>query len=149
MAVATALLLSWLHAQPLLVFEQASIDAPDFDDVLVEQAWRARDGSIISELDAQALAPADPAIDYWQRLTDRGYETVQLGVTAETARGWLPLEIAGTTLVGLALVGATVAIVDRRRPTWAALGPTGYGDAQLRRHAAGQTGAAHPAPTRC
>jgi hypothetical protein len=48
---------------------------------------------------------------------DRGYETVQLGITAETAAGWEPLEIAGTTLLGLVLTGGAVAVVDRRRPT--------------------------------
>jgi hypothetical protein len=101
----------------VVVFEQATVYAPGFDGFLLEQAWRAPDGTLIGQEDATALAPTDPQTDPWQWLVDRGYETVQLGITAETAAGWEPLEIAGTTLLGLVLTGGAVAVVDRRRPT--------------------------------
>lgn len=116
LASATALQLGWLHAQPQVVFDQAMVDALDFDDVVLEQGWRAPDGSIIREVDAMALVSPDSEIDPWQWLIDRGYETVRLGISAETARGWEPLEIAGWTLTGFVLILSTVAIVDRRRP---------------------------------
>ena len=108
---------AWLHAQPLIAFEQATTEAADFDGILLEQAWRAPDGTIIREVDAMALAAAAGATDPYVWLIDGGYDTVQLGVTAETARGWLPLEIAGTTTLGLVLILGAVAVVDRRRPT--------------------------------
>jgi hypothetical protein len=41
---------------------------------------------------------------------------VELGITAETARGWEPVEIAGFVVAGLVLTLGTVAVVDRRRP---------------------------------
>jgi hypothetical protein len=36
---------------------------------------------------------------------------------AETARGWEPLEIGGFVGAGLVLILATLAVVERRRPT--------------------------------
>jgi hypothetical protein len=108
----------WVNLQPRVVFDQATVDTPGFRaGLLFEQGWRLPDGTVLTETEATALAPADGSVDPYQWLLDRGYEVVQLGITAETAGGWEPLEIAGTTIFGLVLVLGTVVIVDRRRPT--------------------------------
>lgn len=107
---------AWLRAQPQVAFDQAAPQDPTFDGILLEQAWRAPDGRLLRETEAFALAPADPATDPYEWLSDNGYEIVQLGITGETARGWEPLETAGFALIGILLVLGTVAIVDRRRP---------------------------------
>ena len=60
--------------------------------------------------------PVEGATDPYQWLIDNGYDVVQLGITAATARGWEPIEISGFALAGLVFIGATVAIVERRRP---------------------------------
>jgi hypothetical protein len=113
---ASVLQTAWVNAQPQVVFDQADVDAPGFQNLIREQAWRAPDGRILLLADALALAPAGHADPYaW--LTDSGYEVVQLGITADQAKGWELVEAAGFAVVGLTLVGVTVGIVDRRRPT--------------------------------
>jgi hypothetical protein len=107
----------WVNAQPRVVFDQGEgNDGREFDGILFEQVWRAPDGNLISENDVYSLVPADRSADAYDWLIGAGYRPVQLGITAETARGWEPLEIAGTVLIGLVLVLVTVVIVDRRRP---------------------------------
>lgn len=110
----------WVNAQPRVVVEQGEgNDGRDFDGITFEQVWRTPDDMLISEIDAYALTVDTGVVDGggYDWLIGQGYEPVQLGITAETARGWEPLEIAGTVLVGLVFVLGTVLIVDRRRPT--------------------------------
>jgi hypothetical protein len=108
----------WVNAQPRVVFDQGEgNDGREFDGILFEQVWRTPDGNLISENDVYTLVPADRLDDAYDWLISEGYRPVQLGITAETARGWEPLEIAGTVLIGLVFVLGTVVIVDRRRPT--------------------------------
>jgi hypothetical protein len=85
------------------------------DALIFEHAWRAPDGTLIAQDRVMALAPQDE-LEPGQWLIGQGYEPLQLGITAETARGWVPVETAGFGLLGLALVLGTVVIVDRRRP---------------------------------
>lgn len=108
----------WVNLQPQVVFDQATVESPGFRAGLIfEQGWRLLDGTVLTETEATALAPADGSVDPYQWLLDQGYEVVQLGITAETARWWEPLETAGSTLIGLVLLLGAVTIVDRRRPT--------------------------------
>lgn len=106
----------WAAAQPQVVFDQAAMNARGFDGVLTEQAWRLPDGRVLRQAEGMATVPAGIE-DQYQWLNEQGYETVALGITGETARNWEPLEIAGFVLVSVALIAATVLIVDRRRPT--------------------------------
>jgi hypothetical protein len=108
----------WVNAQPHVVVDQGEgNDGRGFDGITFEQVWRAPDGNFISENDVYTLVPADRSDDAYDWLIGAGYQPVQLGITAETARGWEPLEIAGTVLIGLVCVLGTVVIVERRRPT--------------------------------
>jgi len=117
LSAASGMQQAWLHAQPLVAFDQETAYGIGFDGVLLDQGWRTPDGMIIRLVDAMALAEAAGAPDPNQWLTLEGYEVVPLGITAETAAGWEPLEIAGWCLAGVALIAATLAIVDRRRPS--------------------------------
>lgn len=104
----------WASLQPRVVFEQMPEEGMG---TAFEQGWRAPDGRIVTETEAQALAPADGSVDPYEWLMAEGYDVVQLGITLETARGWEPLQTTGFAIAGLALLLGSVAIVDRRRPT--------------------------------
>jgi hypothetical protein len=108
----------WVDLQPQVVFEQATVDSPSFrGGLILEQGWRLPDGTILLDSDAMALVEEAGLNDPNQWLLDRGYEIVQVGITADTAGLWEPLETAGSTLIGVVLLLGTVTIVDRRRPT--------------------------------
>jgi hypothetical protein len=90
-------------------------------------AWRAPDGTLTPyNQDAFArLVPAgavvgspngeQDAFEAW--LYDHGDQLLQLGVPDEVARGWLPIEFTGMSLIGLGAIGAAAIVVNRRRPT--------------------------------
>lgn len=107
----------WVTAQPHVVVEFADTQGEGFDGIMFEQVWRTPDGNLISENDVYTLVPADRSDDAYEWLIGARYQPVQLGITAETAQRWEPLEIAGTVLIGLVFVLGTVVIVDRRRPS--------------------------------
>jgi hypothetical protein len=108
----------WVNAQPRVEVSGRSVEeGQGFDGILFDQAYRAPDGSLVSMSDAYALVPVDGSTDPYEWLLGQGYTVVEFGITGETARGWEPLEIAGTALIGLAFVLGTVVIVDRRRPS--------------------------------
>jgi hypothetical protein len=108
----------WVNAQPRVVVDQGEgNDGRGFDGIMFEQVWRAPAGNLISENDVYTVVPADRSADAYDWLIGAGYRPVQLGITAETARGWEPLEIAGSVLIGLVFVLGAVVVVERRRPT--------------------------------
>lgn len=91
-------------------------------------AWRAPDGTytpwdehtyerLIPPSELEQIADDLGEEPYMEWLVDHGYEQVQLGVPDEVARGWIPIETVGMSLIGLAGIGATVVVVNRRRPT--------------------------------
>ncbi len=107
---------AWVRTQPFVVLDQETTNAPSFDGLTFEQAWRTPGGAVIREPEAMGLGGASGSADPYQWLLDHGYAIVDLGITGESARGWEPIEVGGFVLIGLALVAGTVAIVDRRRP---------------------------------
>jgi hypothetical protein len=103
----------WASSQPRVLLTGAEANS----GIQFEQKWRAPDGTIISDEAAVALPAAENPDDYNQWLIDHGYQMVTFGITAETARGWEPIEMAGFAALGLVLVLGTLVVVDRRRPT--------------------------------
>lgn len=89
-------------------------------------AWRAPDGTLTpwDEHTYERLIPPgavdspyneDQAYEDW--LLTHGYELIQLGVPDEVARGWIPIETVGMSMIGLAAIGGAAFVVNRRRPT--------------------------------
>lgn len=86
--------------------------------------WIAPDGELFPLQDALTLVPREiyesddriQFIDSSTWLVERGYSSMPLGVTQETAMGWQPLEGMLFGSLGAALLGATVVVVNRRRP---------------------------------
>jgi len=105
---------AWAAAQPRAIVDEAAIDG--VDALIFERAWRAPDGTLLTDAQVLALVPEDESLEPGQWLVGRGYEPLRLGITTETARGWVPVEIAGFGALGLGLVLGTVLVVDRRRP---------------------------------
>jgi hypothetical protein len=105
---------AWAAAQPRAIVDEAAIDG--VDALIFERAWRAPDGTLLTDAQVLVLVPEAESLEPGQWLIGQGYEVLQLGITAETARGWVPVEIAGFVVVGLALTVGAVLIVDRRRP---------------------------------
>lgn len=75
-----------------------------------------QDGTLYPYSDGPGLAPleAQDDVDTW--LAENGYEQVQLGISATTAKGWVPVELAGWLATSLSLVAITAWLVSRRRP---------------------------------
>lgn len=121
-AVLSVLLLStaasapygWASAQPRVEVDQTEQGGNAW---VFEQFWRAPDGTRIGDEEANALAAAENPDDYNQWLIDHGYRMVSMGITAETAQGWEPIEMAAFTGLGAVLIVGTVFVVDRRRPS--------------------------------
>ncbi len=103
----------WASAQPRVVLEGADADT----GMSFDSRWRTPDGQLVIEEDVIALAPADLPDGPWEWLNEHGYKSVSLGITAETARGWEPIEVGGLAALGLVLVLGTVVVVEWRRPT--------------------------------
>jgi hypothetical protein len=108
---------AWIQAQQPVELEYAFVGNPMFDGRWYEQAWRAADGSLVSEFEANALVPLEGQNDPYTWLAENGYEAVAFGITAETLRQWEPMEFGATVFLGLLLVLGTVAVVDEKRPT--------------------------------
>jgi len=110
---------AWVQAQQPVELEYAFVGNPMFDGRWVEQAWRAPDGRLVGEAEAEAMAlvPPEGQADPWAWLAENDYDAVALGIPAETLGYWEPMEVGATIVAALALVLGTVLIVDRRRPT--------------------------------
>jgi hypothetical protein len=86
--------------------------------------WIAPDGKIFPLQDALTLVPReiydhDDHIQYTDSstwLAGQGYVSTPLGVMHEQAMGWQPYEALLFGSLGVALVGSTVLVVNRRRP---------------------------------
>jgi hypothetical protein len=89
--------------------------------------WMTPDGALISQEEARQLAtdagvpPAAPddvqdtAAATW--LEEHGYTGVPLGVTDDMALGWAPFDGATFGFAGLAGIGGTIILVNKRRPS--------------------------------
>lgn len=107
-----------------------SLDSHVIDDtqraITTGWAWRTPEGVLVSNQDAMALVPPElaeldgqqpQALNSIRWLEDHGYEPLTLGVTEEVALGWAPYDALSFGVVGIASIGATILIVNRRRPT--------------------------------
>lgn len=103
----------WASIQPRVVLEGSDAQT----GIGFDQRWRTPDGRLLAEEEVYPLAPPEASDDPYTWLTQNGYETVALGITAETARGWESIELAGFAGLGLVLVLGTVVVVDWRRPS--------------------------------
>lgn len=101
---------AWLNMQHPVVIEDASTA------VQTGWAWLTPQGTQVTDLQARAQVPAGMSHpETW--LADHGYRLVALGVTEEVAMGWALYDALGFSLVGSASLGATIVVVNRRRPT--------------------------------
>jgi hypothetical protein len=107
----------WVDAQPRVELDYAATATPMFRGMWFDQAWRAPDSRLVPDFEAMALVPREGELDGYDWLADHGYRAVVFGLTAETLRGWEPIEIAGTVGLGLVLVLGTMVVVDAKRPT--------------------------------
>jgi hypothetical protein len=105
---------AWVETLPRVVLTSTSVGLSN--GLLMDQGWRTPAGNVISEHDATALASPPAGTDPYQWLEQNGYEMVNIGITSESTRPWEPMEIAAIGALGVVLLGATVAVVDRRRP---------------------------------
>lgn len=105
----------WASSQPTVVVDQANGNA--FDGQLVTLAWVDRAGTLYRYEEGLKLTPPSAQDDAEQWLFENGYEQVELGITAEIARGWVPLEVAGWLVLSAAFLGAGAFVVSRRRPS--------------------------------
>lgn len=111
----------WLQARTVVMEEENYASGYGFG-----YAWRTPEGELIRWVDEtiyQRVPPEameqtedpDSGPEAW--LLAHGYELLPMGVTDEIANGWVPLEVAGMTLIGLVGLGGTAVAVNRRRPT--------------------------------
>lgn len=90
-------------------------------------AWRLPDGTWTPHTEetvarlvpagAVAGSPNENQSGYEEWLAAHGYEFVQLGVPDDVARGWIPIETMGMSMIALGGIGAAALVVNRRRPT--------------------------------
>lgn len=117
----------WLANLDAVVIGGASETGEVYTDpgaTITAWAWRAPDGQLISDDEALNLVPSDvQAQDDPEQPTDstgwlqeNGYELIALGLTDAMALGWEPYDASFFTLAGLAAIGGTVTLVNRRRP---------------------------------
>lgn len=111
---------AWLRDQPTAVIEFTEVGTMRTPAEVTGTAWRSPIGELISADAAEALVPTvsvQPGHPPDEWLIEHGYQQVELGITAAQALGWVPIDIAAFTAVGLlALVGSAL-VVDRRRPS--------------------------------
>ena len=113
----------WLQARSVVMdrVDRVSLTGYGFG-----YAWRTPEGELIRWIDESIYARVPPEAmeqtedpdsgpDAW--LLAHGYELLPLGITPEIANNWVPLEVGGMSLIGLAAIGATIVSVNRRRPT--------------------------------
>lgn len=105
----------WIASQPLVVFDQATVDDPGFNGVLVEQAWQASDGTVVKEPDAILRVPPEGSADPYVWLSSNGYTVVQLGLARDAAAAWQTIENLALVVIGGALMATSALVVERRR----------------------------------
>lgn len=114
---------AWLFDHRVVI---GSGDAPINSGYSFGYAWRSPAGEIApwSDETMSRLVPPEAQVytedpdagpEAWLRA--HGYEFLMLGVTDEIVTGWVPLELAGMSLIGLVGIGGTAFAVNRRRPT--------------------------------
>lgn len=91
--------------------EQHVLDVPG---VATSWAWRTPAGAVLANSEAVALAP--PGTDPQTWLSDHAYNQVAVGISIETAMGWVPYEAAAYVGLGVVSIGGAVFFVNRRRP---------------------------------
>jgi len=122
---------AWLRSLPPIVVAEYSPDTGEYNvipgSVPTGWAWVTPDGDLISADAARQLAteagvlPPDPndvqdtPAAVW--LQEHGYAELPIGVTDKLAMGWAPYDGLIFGLVGLVSLGATIVLVNRRRPT--------------------------------
>jgi hypothetical protein len=105
----------WASSQPTVVIDGETGNA--FDGQVVGLGWLDQTGTIHPYTDGASLAPPTVEGDVDEWLMANGYEQVQLGITVQTARAWVPIEVAGWLVLSVAFLGAGAIVVSRRRPT--------------------------------
>lgn len=125
-AVAEPARLGWLEDHKVVIgrWEDARFHGYSFG-----YAWRTPEGELIAPGDDDRIdiydrvppevrqLPDEPDSGPGAWLREHGYEHLQMGVTEEIVRGWIPIEVAGMSLLGLGAIGAAAVAVNRRRPT--------------------------------
>ncbi len=122
---------TWLSTLPPSIITEQSPETGEWNpipgSVATTWGWLTPEGDLLSRDAARKLAsdagvpPADPndvqdtPAATW--LDEHGYIGVSLGVTDEMAMRWAPVDGLIFGLVGLASLGSTILLVNRRRPT--------------------------------
>ena len=122
---------AWFAALPPTVVADYSSQTHEWNtipgSVPTGWAWVTPEGDLISADEARKLAsdagvpPPDPNDEQdipaatW--LADHGYAELPIGITEKAAMGWAPYDGLIFGLVGLVSLGATIVLVNRRRPT--------------------------------
>jgi hypothetical protein len=122
---------TWLARLPPNIITEQSSETGEWNpipgSVPTSWGWLTPAGDLLSKEAARKVAsdagvpPADPndvqdtPAGVW--LEEHGYTEVSLGVTEEMAMGWAPYDGLIFGLLGLVSLGATVVLVNRRRPT--------------------------------
>ena len=121
---------AWFAALPPTVVADYSSQTHEWNtipgSVATGWAWVTPGGDMISAEEARKLAsdagvpPPDPndeqdtAAGVW--LEQHGYAELPTGITEKAAMGWAPYDGFIFGLVGLASLGVTIVLVNRRRP---------------------------------
>lgn len=121
---------TWLANMPPSIITERSPETGEWNNipgsVPTSWGWLTPEGDLLSREAARKLAsdagvpPADPndvqdtPAGVW--LQEHGYIGVSLGVTEEMAMRWAPYDGLTFGLVGLASLGGTIVLVNRRRP---------------------------------
>jgi hypothetical protein len=112
----------WLFERRVVIGDG---DAPLLTSYSFGYAWRTPAGEIIPWDDRiyelvppeahESTEDPDSGPEAWLRA--HGYTFLRLGVTDQIVNGWVPLDVAGMSLIGLAGIGGAAVVVNRRRPT--------------------------------
>jgi len=104
----------WLDTQKSVVADADSGPGPDFSGAIVDVAWQAPDGRLLTDEEALGLVPAGETASWlW---TTAGMRQVQLGVSDDRVADWQWLEAGVALAAGAGFLIATIPIVDRRTP---------------------------------
>lgn len=107
---------AWLQGQPTVVIGDACCtQSMDWHGQQMGRVWLTSAGDRLSDVEAMARVPAGVSEpEPW--LADHGYRWVEIGVTEEVGLRWAAYDALGFSLVGVASLGASIVVVNRRRP---------------------------------